>query len=132
MPLKFSIVIPNYNGGATLERAIRSLIEQDYPDLQLIVCDSESTDNSRDVIEKYRQHFDRVVIEKDKGQADGLNKGFAQATGDVFGWLCSDDELTPGALRRAAELLENNPDADLVMGACERLFADGTRIVTVP
>jgi glycosyltransferase involved in cell wall biosynthesis len=127
--MKFSIVIPNYNGGATLERAIRSLIDQNYPDLQIIVCDSESKDNSREIIEKYRPQLDTVIIEKDKGQPDGLNKGFARATGDIYGWLCSDDELAAGALAAAAKLFEANPDADMVIGGCQRLMSDGTSYV---
>src|SRR5579885_1698267 len=115
MGLKFSIVIPNYNSGPVLERALRSLVSQHYPDLQLILIDAGSTDASREIIERYRPHLDTVVIEKDNGQADALNKGFARATGDVFGWLCADDELLPGALHHAAEIFSANPQADVFL-----------------
>ena len=80
--LTFSIVIPNFNSGNQLERAILSLVAQDYPNLQLIIADSESTDESRQTIEKYRGLFHTVIIRKDKGQADGLNQGFKFASGD--------------------------------------------------
>ncbi len=130
--LKFSIVIPNYNSGLILERALRSLSQQDYPNLQLILVDAESTDVSRDIIERFRTSFDIVIIEKDRGQADALNKGFARATGDVFGWLCADDELLPDALHHVAEILNSNPEREVVLGACERVYADGTRAIIHP
>jgi len=127
--LRFAIVIPNYNAGPVLERCIRSLLDQDYPELRLIMADAGSTDESRDVIERYRDAFDVVISEKDDGQADGLNKGFARADGDVFGWLCADDELLPGALKHVAETFDRHPDADVVNGACERIYPDGLRII---
>lgn len=132
MPLRFSIVIPNYNSGSTLERAIRSIIDQNYPSLQLIVCDSESTDNSREIIERYRDRISKIIIRKDKGQADGLNYGFSFADGDIFGWLCADDELLPGSLAHAAELFEKHPDTDIVTGMCERVYADGQPQMSPP
>jgi len=131
MPIRFSIVIPNYNSGPQLERAVRSLLAQEYADLQLIQIDAGSTDESRATIEQFRSHFDTVIIEKDRGQADGLNKGFRYATGDVFGWLCADDELLPGALAHVAELFENNSDAGVVTGDCQRVFADGVTYVVL-
>jgi len=130
MPRTFSIVLPNYNSGAVIERAIKSLLSQNYPDLQLIAMDAESNDESWDIIERYRDRFDIVVRAKDKGQADGLNKGLSLARGDVLGWLCADDELMPEALFHVDELLEKTPDADVIMGGCERVYEDGSREVT--
>lgn len=130
--MKISIVVPNYNSGEVLERAILSLIAQNYPDLQLILADSDSNDISREIIEKYRDHFDTLLIEKDEGQADGINKGFTKATGDIYGWLCADDELLPGALHHVAEMFGNNKNVNVVFGACERVFADGSRLTTQP
>jgi glycosyltransferase involved in cell wall biosynthesis len=127
--VKISIVIPNFNSGNQLERAIQSLISQQYPDLQLILIDACSTDESRQTIEKYRDRFDTVIIEKDRGQADGLNKGFRHATGDIRAWLCSDDELMPGALAHVAELFSKHPDVDVITGDCQRIFSDGTSYV---
>ncbi len=128
--MRISIVIPNYNSGAVLERAIRSVLDQNYPDLQLIMADSASTDCSREIIESYRDRFGVVICEKDKGQADGLNKGFRHANGEIFAWLCADDELMPGALAHVAELFRAQPEADVVIGGCERVFADGSRLET--
>jgi glycosyltransferase involved in cell wall biosynthesis len=128
--LRFSIVIPNYNSGAILERAIRSLLMQEYPALQLVLADGGSSDESRAIIERHRALFDPLISEPDRGQADGLNKGFAAARGDVFGWLCADDELLPGALHHVDELLRAHPDVDVVVGHCERVWADGTTTTT--
>ena len=124
--LRFSIVIPNFNSGVQLERALRSLLSQAYPNLQLILADAGSADESRQTIERYRDRLHTVIIEKDRGQADGLNRGFEQAEGDVFGWLCADDELQPGALHHVNELLLANPQAGVVIGACQRLLPDGS------
>ena len=132
MDLNFSIVIPNYNSGKVIDRAIRSLISQDYPNLQIIVADAESDDESRDIIEHYRSHFHTVIIEKDKGQADGLNKGFAHASGDIFGWLCADDVLMPDTLFHVSEIFSKKPEIDIVTGSCERIFEDGTSCITHP
>ena len=86
--MHFSIVVPNYNSGSLLERAILSLINQQYADLQIIIADAESTDASARTLQKYRHIFDPLLCQKDYGQADGLNKGFRHARGDIHGWLC--------------------------------------------
>lgn len=126
---RISLVIPNYNAGEAFERAFRSVLDQKYPNLQIIVSDAGSTDASRDAIERYREHIDVLFSEKDNGQADGLNKGFRAADGEVHGWLCSDDELMPGALLHAGELLANNPEVGVITGGCERCFPDGVSFV---
>jgi glycosyltransferase involved in cell wall biosynthesis len=128
--MRISIVIPNFNSGDTLERAIRSIIDQGYPDLQLIMADSASTDRSPAIIEKYRGYFSIVITDKDKGQADGLNRALRRADGDIVGWLCADDEQMPGCLEHVSELFRANPDVDVVIGGCERVFADGSRAET--
>jgi glycosyltransferase involved in cell wall biosynthesis len=128
-PLLISLVIPNFNSGHQLERAIRSVVAQAYPRLQLIMADAGSTDESKATIEKYLHLFTTVISEKDDGQADGLNRGFRHATGDVRGWLCADDELQPGALHHVNELFRANPDAGVVTGGCRRFFSDGVSYV---
>jgi len=122
--------MPNYNSGELLERAIVSILDQHYPNLQLIMSDSASTDASRHIIDKYRDYFSVVLREKDKGQADGINRGFRHADGDIYYWLCADDELMPGALRCVADIFAGNPEIDVVIGGCERVFADGKRYIT--
>jgi len=131
MGLKFSVVIPNYNSGPVLERALRSLVAQNA-DLELILVDAGSSDVSRDIIERYRPQLETVIIEKDDGQADALNKGFARATGDVFGWLCADDELLPGALEEVARVFDREPRNEVVLGGCERVYADDSRAIMIP
>ena len=127
---RFSIVIPNYNSGEVLQRAICSILEQRYSNLQLIMADGGSTDVSRQIIEQYRDSFDVVISAKDDGQADGLNKGFRHADGDIYGWLCADDELLPGSLRHVAKQFAEHPDVDVLTGCCERIFDDGSKYVT--
>jgi len=132
MPPRISIVLPNYNSASTLERTLLSLQRQNYPNLQLIFMDSKSTDDSLKIVERYRSLFDKIIVEKDAGQADGINRGFAHATGDIFGWLCCDDELEAGALHHVAELFEQNPSADVINGACDLRFPDGSSRLRAP
>lgn len=114
--MKFSIVTISYNQAQFLEQAIRSVIEQDYPDVEYIVVDPGSTDGSREIIERYRDRIDKIIFEPDNGPADGLNKGFAQATGDIYGYINSDDALLVGALSRVAQAFRECPKADVVSG----------------
>lgn len=99
--MKFSIVTISYNQAAFLRACIDSVLSQQYPDLEYIVVDPGSTDGSRAIIESYGERVVRV-FEPDRGPADGLNRGFAAATGDLFGFLNSDDTLLPGALSAVA------------------------------
>lgn len=119
-----SIVVPNYNGGATIGRTLQSLIDQDYPNLEIIVIDGGSTDNSVDVIQKYQEYITWWVSETDTGQSNAINKGFAKATGTIVNWLCSDDELLPGALKIVARQFSDHPEIDIVCGACHLLYTN--------
>lgn len=93
-----SIVIANYNSGKYLEDALLSVIRQNYPAVELIVMDGGSTDNSVDIIRKYEQHIAYWVSEKDKGQSDAFNKGFAKAKNEWLLWLNADDFLCENSL----------------------------------
>lgn len=114
--MKFSIVTISFNQARFLERAITSILDQDYPDIEYIVVDPGSTDGSREIIERYRQRIAKIIYEPDNGPADGLNKGFAAASGEIFGFINSDDELLPGAVSRMAGHFSAQPQTDILMG----------------
>ncbi|TRX01782.1 glycosyltransferase family 2 protein [Candidatus Methylobacter oryzae] len=115
--MKISIVTISYNQVQYLEKAIRSIIDQDFDDLEYIVVDPGSNDGSRDIIEKYRSKITQILYEPDKGPADGLNNGFRLATGDIFGFINADDELLPGALQKIAGYFEQHPQIDVACGS---------------
>ena len=109
MPL-FSIVIPVLNQAGFVERALRSVLSQSYHDFEIIVADGGSTDGTIDILKIYAKRITWQCSEKDGGQSDALNKGFAHATGEYFFWLNADDVLLPDALESLAKAL--SPPAD--------------------
>jgi len=111
---KVSIVTPSYNQGRFLEETIRSVLLQSYHNLEYIIMDGGSTDTSKDIIKKYERWISSWVSEKDKGQAHAINRGFRQATGDIFAWLNSDDVLLPQAVYLAVSYLHEHSDAGMV------------------
>jgi glycosyltransferase involved in cell wall biosynthesis len=113
---RISIVTPSYNQGAFLEGTIRSVLSQDYPNLEYLVIDGGSTDDSVSVIERYANRLAYWVSEPDRGQSHAINKGFARTSGDLLMWLNSDDRLEPGALRTVAEEVEQFKDAGAFVG----------------
>lgn len=123
--MKFSIVTISFNQVCFLEQTICSVIEQDYPDIEYIVVDPGSTDGSREIIERYRGRISKVIFDPDNGPADGLNKGFAVATGDIYGFLNSDDVLLPSTIQKAAEFFRQHPNLDVISGHSLILDAEG-------
>lgn len=95
---------------------MESVVSQDYDDLEFIVLDAGSTDGSRDIIEEYRSRISQIIFEPDDGPADGLNKGFALATGEVYGFLNSDDILLTSALHDVGAFFAQNPNVDVISG----------------
>jgi glycosyltransferase involved in cell wall biosynthesis len=122
--LKLSIVTPSYNTARYLRPAIQSVIDQDWPETEYWVMDGGSTDGSVDVLKSFGDRV-RWVSEKDKGQSDAINKGFARSSGDVFSWLNSDDTYAPGAFRAAMEFLEQHPEIDMVYGDANYIDIQG-------
>lgn len=121
-----SIVVPNFNNGATLGQTIQSLLDQQYPKLEIVVADGGSKDNSVEVIKQYEQHLKWWCSEKDRGQSHAINKGFAHCTGDVVNWLCSDDQLMPGALHIVGKHFAADPSLDVLLGSCQVEWEDGS------
>jgi hypothetical protein len=124
---RLTIVTPSYNQAGFLEATIRSVLLQEYPNLEYIVVDGGSTDGSVDIIQGYALWLASWVSEPDRGQAHALNKGFRTATGELLGWLNSDDLLVPGALHCLAAAHRSNPAAILVGDVYE--FDDADRQV---
>jgi glycosyltransferase involved in cell wall biosynthesis len=120
-----SIITPSYNQGAFLEQTLRSVLEQDYPKIECWVIDGGSTDNSLEIIKHYAPRLAGWVSEKDRGQADGVNKGFAKATGEIVGWLNSDDLYYPGAIAEAVEAFRQHPNASFVFSDVESIDEHG-------
>jgi glycosyltransferase involved in cell wall biosynthesis len=123
--MKISIVTLSFNQGRFLESAIRSVVDQQGVDLDYIVVDPGSSDDSRSIIERYRPQLSHTVFERDDGPADGLNHGFARASGEIYGFLNADDILRPGALAKVAQAFEQNPDADIISGNGHIIDAHG-------
>lgn len=113
---KISIVTPSYNQGHYIEQTILSIINQGYPNYELIIIDGGSTDNTVEILNKYDSKITYWISEKDNGQADALNKGIAKATGDIFNWINSDDYLEPGALEVVGQYFKENPNKNVLCG----------------
>lgn len=120
---RVSVVTPSYNQGRFVEQTIRSVLLQAYPNLEYIVIDGGSTDESVEVIRRYEPFLAHWESEPDRGQSHAINKGFARATGDILCWLNSDDFYLPGALRAVAEAIDEGAAA--VVGHCLQVYADG-------
>jgi hypothetical protein len=127
---RITVVTPSFNQGRFLEHTIRSVLLQNYPNLEYIVIDGGSTDESRAIIDKYRAWLAATVSEPDAGQADALNKGFAKASGAIHAYLNSDDFYLPGALHAVARHLPEPPQPCLVAGACDIVDEQGRRLYT--
>ncbi len=113
---RISIVMPVFNQAAFVERSILSVLNQNYPNLELLVIDGGSTDGSVEIESRYQNYFHHWESKRDRGQSHALNKGFARATGELYGWMNSDDLYAPGALVCVAQALRDRPDAVAVYG----------------
>lgn len=119
---KISIVTPSFRQGAFIERTIRSLLDQDYPNLEYFVQDGGSEDGTREILERYSGRLAGWDSRPDGGQSHAINQGFVRTSGEIMAWLNSDDILLPGALHCVADFFNRNPDVDVVYG--HRLLID--------
>lgn len=110
---RLSIVIPSFNQAEFLERTIRSVVEQNYTNLEFIIQDGNSNDASLDIIKKY-ENYAFVNSEKDKGQADAINRGFSRSSGEIMAWINSDDIYLPGAFNYVINYFNKHPGVDVV------------------
>jgi glycosyltransferase involved in cell wall biosynthesis len=125
--LTFAIVTPSYNTGAHVRATVESVLAQDWPHVDYLVMDGGSTDETVDVLRSFGPRL-RWVSERDRGQSDAINRGFAQTTGEILGWINSDDTYAAGAVRTAAEYLAARPDVAMVYGDADFIDARGDRI----
>ncbi|HSP63305.1 MAG TPA: glycosyltransferase family 2 protein [Pyrinomonadaceae bacterium] len=116
MPPKLSIVTPSFNQGQFLEETILSVLDQKYSNLEYIIIDGGSTDESVEIIRRYEKHLSFWVSEKDRGQVDAIDKGLGRATGDIFAYLNSDDLYLPGAFAAVVDHFNANPDDEWLCG----------------
>ena len=122
---QISIVTPSYNQAEFLEETIVSVLSQDYPNLEYIIIDGGSTDGSVDIIRKYENRLAYWVSERDQGQTHAIQKGFDRSTGEVLGWLNSDDTYQPGALLAVGAAFAHQPEAGVVYGNANLIDANG-------
>lgn len=123
-PTLISIVTPSFNQGNFIEDTIRSVLEQDYPNVEHIVIDGGSTDNTLEILHRYDGRI-RWLSEPDEGQADAINKGLQMANGQILAYLNSDDSYLPGALKIVAESFATHPEVGLVYGDCYAVDQQG-------
>ena len=125
---KITVVTPSFNQAQYLERTIRSVLDQNYPNLEYIVIDGGSTDGSQDIIRKYAPRIAYWVSESDRGQAHAINKGLQRATGEWLAWQNSDDVYAPGAFASLARAAARRQWADLIIGNVNLIDA-GDRVL---
>lgn len=128
---KISIVTPSYNQGQFLEETIRSVLLQNYPNLEYIIIDGSSTDNSLEIIGKYQPWIAFWVSEKDRGQAHALNKGFRKATGLLIGWQNSDDYYGRDGFKNCTLVAQKYSDADVFHGTSYFIGENGADVKAI-
>lgn len=122
---RISVVTPSYNQGQYIEETIRSVLLQGYPNLEYIIMDGRSTDDSVEIIKKYEPWLAFWVSEPDQGQSHAINKGIQKASGEILFWLNSDDLCLPHSFYKAAQAFHSSPMPSLVIGQAQIINAEG-------
>lgn len=125
---RISIITPSYNQGNFIEETIQSVLSQNYPNLEYIIIDGGSTDNTVEIIKKYESKITYWVSERDRGQTHAINKGLARATGDIIAYLNSDDYYLPDTLFKVANYFRQHPETDLLHGRCRYVNEQNEKI----
>ncbi len=112
-----TIITPSYNQGQFIRETIESVIAQSYKNIQYIVVDGGSNDNTMDVVKEYSEKIDIIISEKDSGQSDAINKGFRLAKGDLVGWINSDDTLSSNCIQEIVDLYKENEQGAIFSGS---------------
>jgi|TARA_B110000114_G_scaffold184059_1_gene226801 glycosyltransferase involved in cell wall biosynthesis len=123
-----SVVTISYNQEKFIENTIKSVLNQNYSNIEFIVIDAGSSDKSREIIKKYDHKISKIIFEQDEGPADGLNKGFKIANGDILCWLNSDDIFLEGTIKKIVQIFDNNRYIDVVYGNAWITNQNGNKI----
>jgi glycosyltransferase involved in cell wall biosynthesis len=123
-----SIITPSFNQANYLEMTIQSVLDQDYPFIEYLVVDGNSTDGSLEIIKRFQKRIDWWVSEADHGQAEAINKGLSRAKGKIIAWLNSDDYYLPGAVGKAVNAFSQNPDSAFIYGDVVAVNAAGEQL----
>jgi glycosyltransferase involved in cell wall biosynthesis len=129
---RISVVTPSYNQGQFIEQTIRSVLLQAYPNLEYIIIDGGSSDESLEVINRYQEHVAYWVSEPDRGQSHAINKGFLKSTGQIMCWLNSDDYYSSGTLQTVAEYLADSTGNFAIVGDVYKVYVDTGRAILMP
>ena len=123
-----SVITISYNQQNFIEDTIKSVLAQNYPNIEYIIIDAGSHDGSRDIIMKYQDQINKIIFEKDDGPGDGLNKGFKIAKGDIICWLNSDDILLNDSIEKIVQTFNGNNNVDVVYGNAWIIDQYGNRV----
>ena len=129
LPPKISVITPSYNQGAYLEDTIKSVLSQNYPNLEFMILDGGSKDETVEIIKRYADKLTFWRSHPDSGQSSAIAEGFNRATGEILAWLNSDDRYEPGTLLRIAEEFQRKPEAIMVYGDYYVLRQDQSRVL---